>query len=117
MTTANLSYGSLELALEPRMMFDAAAAATAAEVAADAQADANPPVSAEASAAVSAAVEPQPASIALHMAAASKTLMDLFIIVPPFQKKNALPGKKCLLWKDICLCNVLVLYTYLQEGV
>ena len=40
MTTANLSYGSLELALEPRMMFDAAAAATAAEVAADAQADA-----------------------------------------------------------------------------
>ena len=37
MTTANLSYGSLELALEPRMMFDAAAAATAAEVAADAQ--------------------------------------------------------------------------------
>lgn len=50
MTTANLSYGSLELALEPRMMFDAAAAATAAEVAADAQADANPPVSAEASA-------------------------------------------------------------------
>lgn len=46
MTTANLSYGSLELALEPRMMFDAAAAATAAEVAADA----NPPVSAEASA-------------------------------------------------------------------
>ena len=50
MTTANLSYGSLELALEPRMMFDAAAAATAAEVAADAQADANPPVSADPSA-------------------------------------------------------------------
>ena len=50
MTTANLPYGSLELALEPRMMFDAAAAATAAEVAADAQADANPPVSADPSA-------------------------------------------------------------------
>ena len=50
MTTANLSYGSLELALEPRMMFDEAAAATAAEVAAGAQADANPPVSADPSA-------------------------------------------------------------------
>ena len=70
-------------------------------------------VSAEASAAVSAAVEPQPASIALHMAAASKTLMDLFIIVPPFQKKNALPGKNvfcgktsvfvtCLYYTPIC---------------
>ena len=69
--------------------------------------------SAEASAAVSAAVEPQPASIALHMAAASKTLMDFFIIVPPFQKKNAFPGRNvfcrktsvfvtCLYYTPIC---------------
>lgn len=49
MNTLDHTSGSLELALEPRMMFDAAAVATAAEVAADAQAQADAPVSAEAS--------------------------------------------------------------------
>ena len=48
MNTLDHTSGSLELALEPRMMFDAAAVATVAEVAADAEAQADAPVSADA---------------------------------------------------------------------